>query len=61
MLYIQRGESPVHFIAKHNSKECMELLLSHGANVNTCAFVSLLLLDYGGEQSQTFFKINIVF
>ena len=32
--YIQRRYRPLHVAAGNNSKECLELLLLHGADVN---------------------------
>ena len=34
MYYMQCGWSPLHYAAEKNSKECLEILLSHGAEVN---------------------------
>ena len=37
---IQWGETPLHWAAYNNSKECLELLLSHGADANIKKIVS---------------------
>jgi len=33
---IKDGTTALHFAAERNSKQCMEILLSHGADVNIC-------------------------
>ena len=38
---IQWGETPLHWAAYNNSKECLELLLSYGAEVNMKKIVSI--------------------
>ena len=32
--FMQNGSTPLHTAVKKNRKECLELLLSHGAEVN---------------------------
>ena len=37
---MQDGKTPLHTAADSNSKECLELLLSHGAKVDIMSVVS---------------------
>ena len=39
-VFLQNGRAPLHLAAYYNSKECMDLLLSAGADVNIAGAVS---------------------
>ena len=51
--YIKDGRTSVHWAVWKNSKECLELLLSHGAEVNIRDEVSSIIKRVG-------YKITIV-
>ena len=41
---VKEGQTPFHLAALKNSKECSELLLSHGAEANTQSNVSVYFI-----------------
>jgi len=43
--YIKLGWAPFHYAAFNNMKNCIELLLSHGADVNIMNDVSDSMID----------------